>query len=86
VTRIATARAAKETGRQLREARSILRTLDRLVYDTSSGEPPPSSARLARDALERLVNHLVPQEHTLQAHANDALRRSRLTSRTSGTP
>ena len=57
---IATAHPAKMTGCQLREARSILCELDRLVHDTSAREPLPSSARVPRDAFERLVNHLVP--------------------------
>jgi hypothetical protein len=59
-----------------REARTILRKLDRLVVSTTALDPPlPSLATDARDALERLAHQLTRQEHLLKAQTRDAARR-----------
>ncbi len=72
------ARAAKQTAALLREARGVLRKLDKLVASSSDEDPPlPHLVVETRDALERVVNHLTRQEHTLQQRARESVRRSR---------
>jgi hypothetical protein len=72
---IDTAHAAKETAAHLREARAILRRLDRLDAAVRQSEAPtPALVAAARDAVDRLVHHLVRQEHT-QQRVRQAIRR-----------
>ncbi len=73
---IAIARSAKQIATIQRDARNILRKLDKLA-DTAEGLDPPLPTLIAeaREALERLAIHLNRQEHTLKAQVREALRR-----------
>jgi hypothetical protein len=72
------AHSAKQADALLREARGVLRRLDKLVANTSDQDPPiPDLVVESRDALERVVSHLTRQKHTLQQRARGDLHRSR---------
>jgi hypothetical protein len=73
---IAIARSAKQIAALQRDARSILRKLDKLANTAEGVDPPlPTLIAEAREALERLATHLSRQEHTLKAQVREALRR-----------
>ncbi len=75
---LTSARSAKQTDALLREARRVLRRLDKLASTISNEDPPlPHFVVESRDALERVVSHLTRQNHTLQQRALTNLRRSR---------
>ncbi len=74
----AAAADVKRTGTLLRDARSVLRRLDTLAALAS--ETADSSSPLlaeARQSVERVIDHLVRQQHVQQRRARDAVRRVR---------
>ena len=71
-----TARQAKETAALLREARALLRRIDKLTAGSEGMEPPtPAMVTALREQADRLVHHLARQEHTLQQRTKQAIRR-----------
>jgi len=73
---IESARSVKQTDGLLREARGVMRRLDKLAKEISNQEPPlPDMVTEARESIDRVVHHLTLQKHTLQQRAKDALRR-----------
>ncbi len=70
------ARSAKQAAALLREARGVLRKLDKLAASSRDEDPPlPGLVAEARDGLERVVTHLTRHDHTLQQRAREAVRR-----------
>ncbi len=62
----------------LREARSVLRRLDKLIADAAGSETSTHHLLAeARATAERIVRHLARQDHLLQLQAKEALRRGR---------
>ena len=71
-----TARQAKETAALLREARALLRRIDKLAAGAEGMEPPtPAMVTALREQADRLVHQLARQEHTLQQRTKQAIRR-----------
>jgi hypothetical protein len=71
-----TARQAKETAALLREARALLRRIDKLAAGAEGMEPPtPAMVTALREQADRLVHHLARQEHSLQQRTKQAIRR-----------
>jgi hypothetical protein len=71
-----TARQAKETAALLREARALLRRIDKLAAGAEGMESPtPAMVTVLREQADRLVHHLARQEHTLQQRTKQAIRR-----------
>jgi len=71
-----TARQAKETAALLREARALLRRIDKLAAGAEGMEPPtPAMVTALREQADRLVHHLARQEHNLQQRTKQAIRR-----------
>ncbi len=75
---IESARIVKQTDALLRQARGVLRRLDKLAAEISGQDPPiPDLVADARDSIDSVVHQLTLQKHTLQQRAKDALRRPR---------
>jgi hypothetical protein len=70
-------RTARVTSPHLREARSLLRRVDKLFAASAAMEDPATNGTSteARRALERLVHHLIRLEQQRQRRARDTVRR-----------
>jgi hypothetical protein len=72
------AAAARRTDVLMREARSVLRRLDKL--STTAAEAEPATRRLLDEAVaavERLTEELAHQQHVDRRRLQEAIRRSR---------
>ncbi|HEV2033839.1 MAG TPA: hypothetical protein VGU71_06520 [Candidatus Dormibacteraeota bacterium] len=70
------ARSVKQTDALLREARGVLRRLDKLAQGISNQEAPlPHLVAEAREAIDSAVHHLTLQKHTLEQRTKEAIRR-----------
>jgi hypothetical protein len=71
-------RAAKETTALLREARVVLRRIDKLTAAATNAEIATTRYVVeAKGAVERLVQHLARHERTLRRRAQEAVHRRR---------
>jgi ElaB/YqjD/DUF883 family membrane-anchored ribosome-binding protein len=72
-------RSAREVSALLREARSLLRRVDKLFAATAAMDDQAAMglATEARRAIEQLVHHLTRLEQQSQHRARDAVRRGR---------
>jgi hypothetical protein len=76
---VAATHAAKDTAAVLREARSLLRRVEKVAVAAAGVADPETQSRAstAREAVEQLVDHLIRLERIQQRRAQEALRRAR---------